>query len=408
MLTHPSSASFAFGSVLMTCVLFAVANPLLPSTRGAEAARATATAGAGTLQGRVFNPDTGEYLEFVRVTVDGTALETFTDSAGEFRLNNVPAGSAKVTAFRTGVAPQSKTVAVTSGQTTRQNFELSYLDARASRDATIKLDQFVVATSKQMDGAAIAINTQRFAPNTMNVVAANEFGPVADGGVGEVLKSVSGVSIARGGFGDAYQVSLHGAPPRNVPITVNGISLANSASGLNRFTGMQQSSINNFSRIEVVYTPTPETSAAALAGTVNMVSLSAFERSKPIVNVNVSMMMRDNDRSFGRTPGPLHEPARKVHPGSDFSAIVPVNDRFGFTVSGSASALYTAADFSQNTWAGASAPTNGTTLPDTTPDKPYLTVYQFRDRPVFSKRITLGTTLDYKLGPNDRVSLSVL
>ncbi len=392
---------------LLACVFFTL-ELTPPGGWAAETPGNRPVAAAGMIEGRVFNPGTGEYLEFVRLTVEGTSLETFTDSAGEFRIANVPAGRATVKAFRTGVAPQSQTVTVAAGQVVRQNFELSYLGARPDAQAAVKLDKFVVETSKQMDGAAIAINTQRFAPNTMNVVAANEFGPVADGGVGEVLKSVSGVSIARGGFGDAYQVSLHGAPPRNVPITVGGISLANSASGLNRFTGMQQSSINNFSRLEVVYTPTPETSGAALAGTVNMVPLSAFERSKPVVNVNVSMMMRDNDRSFRRTPGPLHEPARKVHPGSDFSAIVPVNDRFGFTLSGSASALYTAADFSQNTWAGAGAPTNGNTLPDTTPDKPYLTVYQFRDRPVFSKRITLGGTLDFRLSPRDRLSFSAL
>lgn len=224
-----------------------------PAAATEPPATARSTASAGLIEGRVFNPGTGEYLEFVRITVEGTALETFTDSSGEFRLSNVPVGTAKVTAFRTGVAPSSRAVAVLSGQTTRQNFELTYDRPAAATDGAVKLDKFVVETSKQMDGAAIAINTQRFAPNTMNVVAANEFGPVADGGVGEVLKSVPGISIARGGFGDAYQVSLNGAPPRNVPITVGGISLANSASGLNRFTGMQQSSINNFSRIEVVY-----------------------------------------------------------------------------------------------------------------------------------------------------------
>ncbi len=376
-------------------------------TVGRVVAGAAAVAGHGMIEGRVFNPGTGEYLEFVRLTAAGASLETFTDSSGGFRLTNVPAGAVKVTAFRTGLAAQTVTVVVSSGQVTRQNIELSYLRPGAAREAAIKLDQFVVTTSKQMDGAAIAINTQRFAPNTMNVVAANEFGPVADGGVGEVLKSVPGVAIARGGFGDAYQVSINGVPPRNVPITIGGISLANSASGLNRFTGMQQVSINNFSRIEIVYTPTPETSAAALAGTVNMVPLSAFERSKPVVNLNVSLMMRDNDRTFRRTPGPLHEPARKIQPGSDFSAIVPVNDRFGFTFSGSASALNTNADFSQNTWAGAGAATNGAALPDTTPDRPYLTGYQYRDRPVFSKRITLGATADYKLSRNDRLSLSV-
>ena len=388
-------------SILFRLCLLGVACALVPGLIWAQ------TPVTGVIEGRVFNPETGEYLEFARITVEGTALETFTDSSGQYRLTSVPPGMVTLKAFRTGVATQTQVVAVAPGQTVVQPFNLSGSGGKPGGDGTVKLDQFVVTTSKQMDGAAIAINTQRFAPNTMNVIAANEFGPVADGGVGEVLKSVPGVSIARGGFGDAYQVSINGVPPRNVPITIGGISLANSASGLNRFTGMQQVSINNFSRIEIVYTPTPETSAAALAGTVNMVPLSAFERLKPVVSFQVSMMMRDNDRSFRRSPGPLHEPARKVQPGSDFSAIVPVNDRFGFTFSGSASALYTAADFSLNTWAGAGAATNGAALPDTTPDKPYLTAYQFRDRPVFSKRITLGATADYKLSRNDRLSLSV-
>jgi len=373
----------------------------IPGTRSAST--------TGMIEGRVFNPGTGEYLEFVRITIEGTSLETFTDSAGEFRLTNVPVGAAKVTAFRTGVLPQSQTVTVTGGQAVRQNFELSYLrPAAEGRDGVVKLEQFTVATSKEMDGAAIAINTKRFAANAVNVVAANEFGPVADGGVGEVLKSVPGINITRGGFGDAYQVSLNGVPPRNVPITVGGIAFAEASSGVQRNTGLQQSSINNFSRLEIIYTPTPEISGAALAGAVNMVPLSAFERSKPVVSYNVTMMMRDNARDFKRTPGPLHEPARKVHPGSDFSAIVPVNDRFGFTLSGSASTLFTPGVFMQNTWAGAFQATNGTTLPDTTPDRPYLTGYQYRERPVLSKRITFGGTVDYRLGRHDRLSLSFL
>ena len=166
------------------CVLLVVSAGIAPDGRAAGA--------TGMIEGRIFNPGTGEYLEFVRVTVDGTSLETFTDSAGDFRLANVPAGPVRVTAFRTGVPPQSQAVIVTAGQAVRRDFELSYLRPASPGNAgVVKLEQFTVATSKEMDGAAIAINTQRFASNTMNVVAANEFGPVADGGVGEVLKSVS-------------------------------------------------------------------------------------------------------------------------------------------------------------------------------------------------------------------------
>lgn len=65
---------------------------------------------AGIIEGRVFNPGTGECLEFVRVPVAG-------------------------------------------GQAVRQDFELVYA-GDAVRGPVIKLDEFVVSTSKEMDGAA--------------------------------------------------------------------------------------------------------------------------------------------------------------------------------------------------------------------------------------------------------------
>ena len=78
----------------------------------------------GTVEGRVFNPATGEYLELARITVEGTALETFTDATGRYRLGNVPAGTARVQAFRTGVAAQTLPVIVAEGETALVDFSL--------------------------------------------------------------------------------------------------------------------------------------------------------------------------------------------------------------------------------------------------------------------------------------------
>src|SRR5262245_43705281 len=78
----------------------------------------------GTIEGRVFNPGTGEYLENARITVEGTTLETFTDSSGQYRLTNVPPGIARVRAFRTGVVAQTKPVTLAAGETAQQNFDL--------------------------------------------------------------------------------------------------------------------------------------------------------------------------------------------------------------------------------------------------------------------------------------------
>ncbi len=358
----------------------------------------------GTVEGRVFNPGTGEYIENARITVEGTALETFTDASGQYRLAGVPAGTARVKAFRTGSPAQTKEVAVAGGGSAQADFNMS-LGGLAPGGDTIKLGEFVVGTSREMDGAAIAINTQRFAPNAMNVVAADEFGSVASGNVGEILKAVPGVAITPGGLGAPFTISLNGVPPNNVPLTVGGFNLANAASGTQRTVGLHQVSINNMARVEVTYTPTPETSGAALAGSVNLVPRSAFERSKPIYNFTVAMTMRDSARNFGRSAASKREPIRTINPSVDLSAIVPVNSRFGFTVSASTFTAYIPQAFSQNTWRGAGAVTNAN-FAATTPDRPYLSEYAVRDASAQQQRSTFGATVDYKLSPVDRVSFS--
>src|SRR5207248_3185214 len=52
--------------------------------------------GTGTIEGRVANTRIGESLEHARVTVEGTTLEAFTDSSGQYRIGNVPAGTVKL------------------------------------------------------------------------------------------------------------------------------------------------------------------------------------------------------------------------------------------------------------------------------------------------------------------------
>jgi TonB-dependent receptor len=366
----------------------------------------------GTIEGRVLNTRNGEYLEKARVTVLGTRLEVFTDATGQYRLTGVPVGEARVRVFHTGLAPQTISVSVGAGQIVTRDFDLIGADRTPGpSDGTVRLDQFVVATSKEMEGAAIAINEQRFASNIVNVVAADEFGHIAEGNVGEFLKFLPGMAIDFVG-GDARTISMGGVPSGNVPVTVGGFNLASAASsGTGRSVELEQVSINNIARIEVYHSPTPESPGSALAGGVNMVPRGAFERSKPQFNGSVYLMMRDAERSLRKTPGPIREPSYKIHPGLDFSWVVPVNKRFGFTLSGGTTSQYTMQDFMVNTWRGAGNATNvaATALngyPDTTPDQPYLSNYQVRDGTKVTTRSSLGTTLDYKLSRHARLAFS--
>ncbi len=361
----------------------------------------------GIIEGRVFNPATGEYLELARITVEGTTLETFTDSAGRYRLTNVPAGLARLKAFRTGVAEQTQSVSVAPGQMVQQDFNLAALRRKPEEDTAIVLDEFVVASTKEMDNTVLAINTQRFAPNMMNVIAADEFGGAAESKVGEVLKSLPGISMELGGGGEPYQVSMDGVPANNVPVTVGGFNLPSSNAGTARTISLHQIAINTISRIEVMHTPTPESSGAALAGSVNLVPLSAFERARPSYNLRAFVSMRDEERSLSRTPGPMRDLTYKIRPGFEFTGIVPVNKRFGFALMASASTLYRVQNMSQSSWRGVGAATNGAALPDTTPDKPYLTDYTLRDGGAMVTAASLGTTLDFQVSRNDLLSLSL-
>lgn len=368
---------------------------------------AAQTAAPGNIEGRVFDAGRAEYLEKARLTIEGTSLETFTDAIGHYRFNNVPAGPATMKVYFTGLGSQSEVIAVTPGATIQHDITLRAALARpAAEGEALKMSEFVVSSTREMDAASIAINQQRYAANITNVVAADEFGVVVDGTPGEVMKFLPGITMEYSA-GEARTISMNGVSADYVPVTIDGADVASTGNGsTSRAVSLDSVSANNLSRIEVLQSPTPESQGSALAGSVNMVSRSAFERSRPEFNYSLSFTMKDSEKSFKKTPGPMFTPEYKVTPALNFSAIVPVNKRFGFTLSGNTNRIYQKEDWSQNSWMGGRWATNGTTRPHTTPDKPYLMEYRIHDSTRMSRSTSVGTTLDYRISNYDRISLS--
>jgi iron complex outermembrane receptor protein len=374
-------------------------------TQAAETANASAS-----IEGRVYNVSTGEYLDKARLTVVGTSLEVFSGPAGEFRLSPVPAGDVAVRIFYTGTAPLTETVSVAAGETVQRDFNLRPIKEGGVLDKdgkeVVKLDTFTVTTASEMDGAAVAINEQRFAPNVTNVVAANEFGISADGSVAEFMKYLPGISINYVG-GTANTISIDGAPANNVPITVGGFDLASTSSAsTSRSVELLQLSIKNLSRLELLQSPTPESPGAALAGSINLVPTSAADYKHAVLDVSAFIIMRDNYRDFKKTPSPFRDKTYKVQPGFDLLYIKPVNKRFGFTLAASYSNQFLPQDTMQAAWRGAGFATNGTTLPDTTIDQPYLSDYTLTDARKFNERKSFSVTADYKLTAKDKFFFS--
>ena len=385
---------------LLTLLLLA-----LPALLRAQPARPEpAERGTGLIEGRVLNAASGAYVEGARITVEGTALETFTDDSGRYLLAGVPAGEARVRVFYTGAPPSLTTVRVTVGQTATHDISLAAGTTTAARGDIVKLAQFTVGESREMSGAAIAINEQRFAASIKNVVSTDEFGAVAEGNVTEFLKYLPGVTVDLSG-GDGRTISIDGAPAANTPITIGGVGLS-SPTGTGRAVEVGFFNLNNISRIEVSHSPTPDSPGKALAGSVNLVPRSSFERSRPEFNGSLYLMMRDDYRSLGKGATLYRDRREKVWPGADLSWVVPVTKNFGFSIAAGGSTQYSSQDRVTNVWRGVGTATAPAAFPATTPGRPYLSQFTLQDAPKESSRDSLGVTLDFRLSPRDRIAFS--
>ncbi|MDE3084145.1 MAG: carboxypeptidase regulatory-like domain-containing protein, partial [Verrucomicrobiota bacterium] len=218
-------------------------------------------AGTGTIEGRVQNADTGTYLNNARVTVEGTNVEAFTNAAGEYRLTNVPEGTAKVDVFYTGLNTQTLNVNVVGGQTATQDVNLSAVATKEGE--VVKLDQFIVQAQRDTNQRTIAINEQRFAPNIETVVSSDQFGHVAEGNLGQFMKFMPGVSVDYVAS-DVRTIAMRGIGPNYTEVSVDNYRVAAANSGntsAGRTVELEQISINNTARNEIVKTRTPDLSA---------------------------------------------------------------------------------------------------------------------------------------------------
>src|SRR6185436_3960358 len=237
----------------------------------------------GTITGRVQDGTTGRYLNNARITVEGANRDTFTNQDGEFAIGNLPPGDVTLRVFYTGRPPETASVSVAAGQSVQRDFVLGSAPATtaAKRGDTVMLDAFTVDAAKAQSAAEIAINEQRFAANIKTVVSTAAFGDIGQDNVGEFLKYLPGVEAVYGDM-NINNVSLLGMPTAGTPVSIDGASVVSTSTlATDRNTNFQAISLNNVSRIEVSKVALPDQRADSVGGSVNMVSRSAFERSRP-------------------------------------------------------------------------------------------------------------------------------
>jgi TonB-dependent receptor len=311
----------------------------------------------GSIEGRVLNADTGDYIYQARVRVTSAgdaALPVFTDSTGQYWLTGVPTGPATVEVFLTGFPAQTFSIDVPAGGAAHADVVRLGLGAanaanaanagvRAPAGDTVMLDKFVVFSTRGMSGVALAVNSQRYAGNTRSVVSVDEMGFTGDGSIAGALKFLPGVDIETGATGHGFDnaITLSGAPSANVPVTIGGFDALTSADLVQNATGNQnqravnlaQLSLNSLSRVEINRSPTPDMPGSALAGSVNLVPKSAFEHSRPRYVVQMFGSANENTISLGRQSGPLISKRHPIKPGVAVSAVMPLTKDLGLSLS---------------------------------------------------------------------------
>ena len=391
---------------ILAVALLSAVLPYTPWSHGqTPSVGASQGAATGVITGRVFNPNTGEYLRNAQVRIEETGQTAISESGGEFRLAPVPAGKATLVVTYTGYRSVTAAVNVAPGAAVAQDFNLvSAIDGAGAAGETIKLGQFVVSTERE--GSAKAIMEQRNSMNITNTVASDTFGDNAEGNVGEFLKHLPGVELDLF-YGEVRTVRLGGLGSEYTSVTMDGIALAsvdanNSGSGAARSFTMEMASLNSMESIEVSKTNSADLDANAPAGTINLRTKRAFDRSGRRVSWQANVVAHSEAMTFGSTRGPDEDgTSRKLRPGGIFEySDVFLNKRLGLVLNISESNVY------QEALIASQAFSTVVTAADQRPLVP--TTLNFQWAPRFNKRFATTLTADYKISRDLNVGLGVV
>ncbi|MEJ6979094.1 TonB-dependent receptor [Pedobacter sp. P351] len=227
--------------------------------------------------GKVTDKQTGEGLIGVSLALKGTPLRAVTNMEGVFRFSKLPVGNQTLIVSYLGY--KTKSVDINSESSRDLNITLE--------SSATSLGQVTITGLRRSQ--ITSINQKKQALNVSEVITANEAGRLPDINVAEATQRVSGVSIETD-RGEGQFVSIRGIQPSLNNVTLNNTTLASTRDS--RATGLDLLPTEIISSIEVVKTTTPDMEGNAIGGTINVNTLSAFDKSKPFVNIAVDGLIQ--------------------------------------------------------------------------------------------------------------------
>ncbi len=222
--------------------------------------------GQGTIRGVLTDSLSNENMFGASVVVMGTALGDASNIEGEYKINNIPAGSYQLKISYIGYKTKFIPVRIASG-------ENLVLDIKIVPDVVIGA---TVEVTAQALGQAAAINQQRTSNTIINVVSEEKIKELPDANAAESIGRLPGVSIIRSG-GEANKVILRGLGDQFTNITIDGVKIP-PTDATSRGVDLSTLSQSSLAGIELYKALTPDKDGDALAGSVNLVTKKAPDK----------------------------------------------------------------------------------------------------------------------------------
>jgi TonB-dependent receptor len=283
-------------------------------------------------------------------------------------------------------------VAVQPGQTTVRDFELRNAETSGG---LVRMEALTVSTGRE--GQAKAIMEQKAAMTATNVIAADSFGSLAEGNVAELLQYLPGVEVNPDGALSST-VSIRGMSPEYGGLTIDGMAAGGSPIGTGRAPTYTRTNLNAVDLVELNKTVSADMDASAPAGTVNLKSKTAFQRTGRFIAWQAYVTGTSADMHFNKTYGADNGRHRKLVPGGSLEySDVLFGGKLGVVASTSSTTTYLP---------HRSVTTTYDRVPTAAQPAPrVVSQLTFTDTPVYRTALNNGLSLDYKLGDKTTLSL---
>ena len=332
----------------------------------------------GTVEGRVVDAKSGDYLPGANVILAGTNYGTATDRTGSFFIMNIPDGTYDLTVSYVGYE-EFKTSITLSETISRVTVDV------ALKVSYVKLGEVVV--EGLMQGQAKALSQQKSAENIKNVVDEEQMQLFPDVNSAEVLQRVPGVSISRD-QGEGRYVLVRGTSPQLNSMTINGVKVPSPEGGV-RSVALDVISADNLAGIEVTKAITPDMDGDAIGGAVNLKTKSAMDYPGRVMSGTLGSGYNNLAGKGNYQTG--------LNYGNRFGA----NKNIGVMLSGSFQRNNRASNNNEIDWGDVEDP-NGDDIPWA------MKTLELRDYVLTRDRMTLSGNLDYLLNEGSKFHISGL